>query len=89
MDDRKGQAPLNGQRFILRPSGVKFEPAHRVLYHGLLFQRLMVMVDDCFNQFDPLGHSSVRQEYQSGVDNSAQVDQFSEVLVDGDQNPVF
>ncbi len=49
----------------------------------------MVMVDDCFNQFDPLGHSSVRQEYQSGVDNSAQVDQFSEVLVDGDQNPVF
>ena len=31
LDDRKGQAPLNGQRFILRPSGVKSEPAHRVL----------------------------------------------------------
>ena len=49
----------------------------------------MVVVDDCFNQLDPLGHSNLRQEYQSGVGNSAKVDQLSEVFVHGDQNPVF
>lgn len=49
----------------------------------------MVTLDYCANCFDSLEHSNIGQEDQSRVGNSSQVDQFSKVLVHGDENPVF
>ena len=58
-------------------------------YHGSLFERLFVDLDHRSNCFDSLGHPNIGQEYQSRMRNPAQIDQLSEVLVHGDENPAL
>ena len=42
-------------------------------YYGAVFQGLTVVVDQFLDHFDSLCHSYIRQPYQSGVGDSAQV----------------
>ena len=58
-------------------------------YDGSLFKRFMVTLNYRSNYFDSLGHSNIGQQYQSRVGNPSQVDQFSEVLVHRDKDPVL
>ena len=48
-----------------------------------------MLVDYLFNQGDPLGHANIRQADQAGVGRSVEVDEFSEVFIHRDQDPVF
>ena len=56
---------------------------------GSLFERLIVTLDHRSNCFDSLGHPNIGQEYQSRMRNPAQIDQLSEILVHGDENPAL
>ena len=58
-------------------------------YHGSLFERLFVTLYHRTNGFDSLGYPNIGQEYQSRMRNPAQIDQLSEVLVHGDENPAL
>ena len=58
-------------------------------YYGSLFERLVVTLDHRSNCFDSLGHPNIGQEYQSRMRNPAQINQLSEILVHGDENPAL
>lgn len=48
-----------------------------------------MLVDELLDHFDSPGHPNIRQPYQSGVGNSAQVNKLPEVLVQSDEDPVL
>ena len=45
--------------------------------------------DQVFHKADSLGHADVGEPYQPRVRSSVEVDEFTEVLVHGDEDPVF
>ena len=58
-------------------------------YDGPLLEDLAVILNYPSNRFDSLGRSKIGQEYQSRVRKPSQVDQFPEVLVHSDKNPIL
>ena len=49
----------------------------------------MVVEDQVFHKGDSLGHADVGELYQPRVRSSVEVDEFTEVLVHGNEDPVF
>ena len=45
--------------------------------------------DQVFNKDDSLGHADVGEPYQPRVRSSMEMDEFTEILVHGDEDPVF
>ena len=45
--------------------------------------------DQVFHKGDSLGHADVGESYQPRVRSSVEVDEFTEILVHGDEDPVF
>ena len=45
--------------------------------------------DQVFNKDDSLGHADFGQPYQPRVRSSVEVDEFTEILVHGDEDPVL
>ncbi len=58
-------------------------------YYGSLFKCLSVMVDHCSDRLNPVWDTSIGEEDESSVGYPSQIDQFSEILVHRDENPVL
>ncbi len=57
--------------------------------HRVVFQRLSMLPDDLGDEGDPLVCGDIRQAQEPGVGDFPEVDQFAEISVDGNENPVF
>ena len=58
-------------------------------YQGAFFNIRPVLINYLCNDFDPLGRANIGQAYESGVGNAMQIDQFSEIFVYRDEDPVL
>ena len=58
-------------------------------YQSAFFKFGPVAANYLCNDFDPQGHENIGQAYESGVANSMQVNQFSEIFVHRDEDPVL